>query len=107
MRTKLENPQITRTTGRSCGLADNVQERHPHEHQIIQSIFSVGPVMLSAVVVVGRDDALSAKALRSEAALLGKLGLHGRFNFVSEAAEVFMKPAVHFPLGRIGGEIAD
>jgi hypothetical protein len=46
-------------------------------------------------VVAGRDG-------RDEAALLGKLGLHGRFKFVSEAAKVLIQPAVHFPLGLIG-----
>ena len=60
-----------RTTGRPCGLADNVQARQPREHPIIQSIFSVGPVMLSAVVVVGRErderDRLAMSALRPEA----------------------------------------
>jgi hypothetical protein len=55
---------------------------------------------------VDGDDAMSAWAC-DQAALLGSLGLHGRFNFVSEAAEVIVQPAVHFPLGLIGRQIAD
>jgi hypothetical protein len=45
---------------------------------------------------------VDAMSLRFEAALLGKLALHGRFNFVGEAAEMFMQLAVDFPLGLIG-----
>jgi hypothetical protein len=61
------------------------------------AVVMVSPLSSSVVMA-----AMSAKALRSEAALLGKLSLHGRFNFVSEAPEVLMQPAVHFTLCLIG-----